>query len=838
MPVCRFAGIPARRSPTVFPRQFRVQRLADWKVGDTADRNVCATQTRLPLPAPHTSPATHHLFSVFAFPIFAFRFSLFCSLLFALGPSRAAAAAASGASYLYNSYEVRNYVIEGKTLPATNVLARPPAQYTGTNVCLADIVSAAVDLQKEYRRQGLATMNIVIAPKRITNGVVTLDVFPGAVAQIVLAGERYLMSTNGLESGAAAQITTALTTRAAAARAATNRFTVEKYLVTGNTILPPATIGQALAAATNAYGTNVTLAGILAARNELQAAFQNRGLVTVGVGIPAGQKLSATNTTVKLQVTEGRLAAIEVKGNHYFSSNNIMRALPDLHTNELLNGKILQEEVNRANANQDRQIYPVIGPGPDPGTSELALNVKDQLPIHGKVELNNQSSPGTPDLRVNSSAVYNNLWQQEQSLGLQYTFSPQVYKTGPQWAPYDQPLVATYSGFYRIPLECPESIEEVIASQSGGFGYDEATHKFNLPPATGQPDLTFFASRSAIDTGLTTAPNQNLYTSTTTNVDGSVTTNSTLNLSALNQNLTINNDLGFRLSLPLVTPGGFHSDWSGGLDFKTYSLTSAKTNFYLLNSSIIDTVSGTVAQTNQNSSTDTTPVAGTVNQLEYLPLSLRYDANWQDCLGAATAGLGLNANLWYYSVSTQGSGTNTSYLHGVNSLRDISGSVKSSGYWVVLNPGFSQQLNLVPNWPTTLRADGQWASEPLISNEQFGAGGVNSVRGYHEGQVFGDCGWHVTLEQQTPPHRVGFVDGNVPLIVRGTVYMDYADTYLLDPTPTGRAASTDLWGTGFGGVASIGSHWEARFLFSVPLLGAGGMEAYQPFFNFSLTAQF
>jgi hemolysin activation/secretion protein len=126
----------------------------------------------------------------------------------------------------------------------------------------------------------------------------------------------------------------------------------------------------------------------------------------------------------------------------------------------------------------------------------------------------------------------------------------------------------------------------------------------------------------------------------------------------------------------------------------------------------------------------------------------------------------------------------------------------------------------------------------LISNEQFGVGGVNSVRGYHEGQVFGDTGWHVTLEQQTPSHLVGMVGNGVPLLLRGTVFMDYAEVYLLDPQAEGGPASTALWGTGFGGVASIGSHWEARFMFSLPLLKASTTPAYQPFFNFGLTAQF
>jgi hemolysin activation/secretion protein len=756
----------------------------------------------------------------------------FLALLFQGWNLRAAGSGTGLESPLLDSYEVRSYVVEGKSLLATNVLTSPPARYTGTNVSLADIVSAAVELQRDYRRQGYDTMNIVIAPRRITNGLVPLDVFPGAVAQIVVAGERYLMATNGLEAGVAAQINTALETRARQAQAAAARFTVEKYLVFGNTVLPPATVGQALAAATNAFGTNVSVAGVLAARNQLQTAYKDRGYATVGVIIPANQIL--TNATVKLQVTEGRLAAIEIKGNHYFSSNNVMQALPDLHTNEILNGRIFQEELNRANANQDRQISPVIGPGPEPGTSELTLNVKDRLPVHAKVELNNESSPGTPGLRVNSSAVYGNLWQQDQSLGLQYGFSPELYKAGPQSNFYDQPLVANYSGFYRIPLGRPETIAEAMAAQPGTFGYDEATRKFNLPPASGRPELSFFASRSTIDTGQTTTPANTLFSTTTTNASGTGETNNSLTEVNVQQDLTVNNDLGIRLSVPLTSSADFHSEWSGGLDFKTYQVSSLETNNFYLNS--IETVYGSPPTYVPITSTNYSTVPFTVKNMEYLPLSLRYDAGWKDRLGLGSLGLGLNANYWFYSLTTISSSSSYTNYHGARSVQQITGSSESSGHWVVLTPSFSHQLELVTNWPTKIRADGQWASEPLISNEQFGIGGVNSVRGYHEGQVFGDTGWHVSVEQMTPPYQIGVVYGDAPLTVRGSVYMDYADTYLLDPQ--GRPASTALWGTGFGGVASIGSHWEARFLFSVPLQSNGATEAYQPYFNFSLTAQF
>jgi len=140
----------------------------------------------------------------------------------------------------------------------------------------------------------------------------------------------------------------------------------------------------------------------------------------------------------------------------------------------------------------------------------LRLKVEDRLPLHAKMELNNQNSPGTPDLRVNSSAVYNNLWQREHSLGLQYNFSPETQKPGPNWEFYDQPLIANYSAFYRMPLSSEQPVADVITSNPGSFGFDEATRRFRLPPPSGRTELNVFASRSTIDTGILTLSERNI----------------------------------------------------------------------------------------------------------------------------------------------------------------------------------------------------------------------------------------------------------------------------------------------------------------------------------------
>jgi hemolysin activation/secretion protein len=794
----------------------------------------------------------------------------------AAGTASSPSSATTGSS-LY--YYVRGYTVEGILLP-TNILTPLFSKYTGTNVSLEQIVHAASELQSAYRDQGYPAVSVAFVPEEIRDGIVTFNVAQTAIPQIVVAGERCLGFSNGVEIvsqppaavakpsvvpaaavvapatiAAISQASNVPTRRANHAEMAeamtalqlkmaelekqakdtrvhvvsTNagpRFEVRKYLVDGNSILPLAALGRAITNIDGAFGTNVSFDGIQAVVTELGKAYHDRGYVTVAVNVPQ-QKL--TNATVKLQVLEGRLADIKVIGNHYYSSNNVMRALPSLHTNMVLNGPIFSDELNRANANQNRQIYPVIGPGPGPGTSELTLNVKDRLPLHAKAEFDNQNSPGTPNLRVNTSAVYDNLWQAEHSLGVQYGFSPGQYKQGDQWNFYDLPAVAYYSGFYRLPVGNPERVENTVANNPGNFGYNEATRQFNLPPPTGQSELTLYASRATIDTGVENLGNTQIFPAPPAPPNGIFG----INEEAVQQDITINEDAGFRLTKPLRQMDGVSSLLAGGLDYKVYNEDSYKTNSFITSEVTFDPNGNPLPPIITTVPSPTT----TLSTLDYLPLELDYNANLQDAFGPATWGLGLIANLWYTSAfSTATAATTFPTLHGVDGLQAMTGSTQSTGHWVILRPSFSQNVSFYTNWITSLRADGQWASEPLVSPEQFGAGGVNSVRGYHEGEVFGDAGWHVSLEQQTPVHVVGTVYDGALLTVRGSIYMDYACVYLNDPR--GRQQNTPLWGTGFGFAAGVGSHWQTQLLFSWPLLTAGTTTAYQPRFNFSISGQF
>lgn len=68
------------------------------------------------------------------------------------------------------------------------------------------------------------------------------------------------------------------------------------------------------------------------------------------------------------------------------------------------------------------------------------------------------------------------------------------------------------------------------------------------------------------------------------------------------------------------------------------------------------------------------------------------------------------------------------------------------------------------NWLLRATLDGQATSAPLISGEQFGLGGVSSVRGFEEREVSGDAGYRASVEVYSPPlaqgvRIVGFAEG-------------------------------------------------------------------------------
>ena len=163
-----------------------------------------------------------------------------------------------------------------------------------------------------------------------------------------------------------------------------------------------------------------------------------------------------------------------------------------------------------------------------------------------------------------------------------------------------------------------------------------------------------------------------------------------------------------------------------------------------------------------------------------------------------------------------------------------------AGY-ITLQMGADRSQTLYKDWAVRLHADGQWANGALISNEQYAMGGTAGVRGYQDGQAYGDTGWRGSIEPQTPLFNLGMIgpsDGHQATCwVRGLAFLDYGQIYDLEKPPPGASASQSFCGTGLGLTANLGSHLDGRFTVAWPLISHPG-ESDSVHIYFGMGAQF
>jgi len=689
------------------------------------------------------------------------------------------------------SAPVHRFVLHGSSVLSAEEIERATQNAVGPSVALPQIREALAHLQSAFRQRGFPNATLRLPRQLLSDGILNVEVQEGSP----LRTDPPLFNPNSTNNPAFKP------TPAPPART----FAVQHFDVLGNTVLPPEVVQSSF---TNAIGTNVTLTQVQQALGNLQLAYRERGYATVSVGLPQQQ---ITNATIKVQVIEGVLSEIRVSGNRHFSSNNVVRALPSLKTNELLNSRVFQRELDIANQNRDRQIFPVIGPGSEPGTSSLQLRVKDRFPLHGRIEINNQNTPGTPDWRLNSSAQYNNLWQLEHQLGISYGFTPEDFKDSKPSPDFllNRPLIANLGAYYRLPFGTPESVANRIAT-SGGFGFDEATRQFRLPPAGGQPDLTVFASASSIDTGVQYGPARIV----------SQTPLLTIVSQDTGQNLSVNESVGARLNLPLsiARTDSRRFSFSGGVDARHFGLESFNTNNFIIT---------TVVTNSQGSQTIESRVASPQparkNNVNYLPLTAAIDFSRTDRSGTTSANLAVSGNV-----------TDDDFNFG-----QLAYSPDTDSLYAKLNLALARDQKLGGDWSLLLRASGQVATGPLLGIEQFSVGGLNSVRGYMEGDEFGDHGWFGSIELRSPflQERVPVGSDYAPVWLRGTVFVDAGQRFLEDSSATTQPVRT-LMGSGFGVSANLNNRLDLRIVVGWPLFETLNTVVGDPRVYFALGGQF
>lgn len=220
------------------------------------------------------------------------------------------------------------------------------------------------------------------------------------------------------------------------------RVNINEYIVRGNTVLEARDIEKAVYPY---LGPDRTLADIEAAREALQAVYQERGYQSVYVDLPEQQ---VADGIVFLQVAETKVGRVRVVGAKHYSPLAIRDEVPALKEGEVPNFNQAQAELTGLNKGASRQVVSLVKEGRIPGTMDVDLKVEDKNPWHASLGLNNDYSADTTRLRSTASLGYDNLWQLGHSVSLTFFTAPQETDNAKVW-----------SGSYSMPLDKQWSLQ-------------------------------------------------------------------------------------------------------------------------------------------------------------------------------------------------------------------------------------------------------------------------------------------------------------------------------------------------------------------------------------------
>ena len=143
--------------------------------------------------------------------------------------------------------------------------------------------------------------------------------------------------------------------------------------------------------------------------------------------------------------------------------------------------------------------------------------------------------------------------------------------------------------------------------------------------------------------------------------------------------------------------------------------------------------------------------------------------------------------------------------------------------------------SLPADWALQAQLNGQYSADALISGEQFGIGGVESVRGFDEREISNDRGYRTSVELQSPDlsKSIGLADHRVQAIA----FYDAGNVHRNHPLP-GEKTGAAIASAGAGLRIGIGSNAQLRLDLASVLRGAGVRRSGEHMLHGNLTVQF
>ncbi|MBA4261867.1 MAG: ShlB/FhaC/HecB family hemolysin secretion/activation protein [Comamonadaceae bacterium] len=193
--------------------------------------------------------------------------------------------------------------------------------------------------------------------------------------------------------------------------------------------------------------------------------------------------------------------------------------------------------------------------------------------------------------------------------------------------------------------------------------------------------------------------------------------------------------------------------------------------------------------------------------IAYLPFTAGWDATWlgQD----RTTRLGLQMNLHVQGL--------------VGDEQEFADKrFKGRPSYLYLRGNVSQERRFESGHGLNLRAQWQLAGQPLISNEQFAMGGVDTVRGYFESAALGERGLVLSVEGLSPNlmRHLSRAD-EVSAALRALAFFDAGTVRVIDPITAQDRFTLSSVGLGLRLEAGNGLKGELIWAYPLKTVGSG-----------------
>ena len=227
------------------------------------------------------------------------------------------------------------------------------------------------------------------------------------------------------------------------------RFDIDRFEVTGNTLLPAEEVDRLVAPFT---GKQKDFADIQRALEALEIAYRERGFGIVQVQLP---EQDITKGVVQFRVLQPTLRNVVVEGNKHYTNENIRRSLPTVRENETPNSKAIARNLQMTAENPVKETSVILRSADREDQVDATIKVTDDKPWRMFVSIDNTGTSDTGYWRTGIGYQHANLFDRDHTLTAQYITSPT-----------DASKVSIYGVGYRIPYYRLNSSLDLIAGYS------------------------------------------------------------------------------------------------------------------------------------------------------------------------------------------------------------------------------------------------------------------------------------------------------------------------------------------------------------------------------------